>query len=456
MTAATGGTTLADRELVITRELAAPRELVFRAFTDASHVSEWWGPRGFRTTTHAQDLRPGGEWRFTMHGPDGTDYENLVRYQRIEAPARLEYQHGEPVPADCFDVTVTFDDLGGSRTRVTLRMLAASAEVKARMVEFGAIEGGAQTLERLGEVLAAREIIMTRRIDAPRALVYRALTDPSHLVQWFGPERFTCRDVAVDLQVGGVWRLVMVGPDGGEYPVHGTYMEIVPNERLVYLDEWVGEFKPTASLVVTITLADRDGATLLQIRTSAASEADRQVLGQMGMVEGWGSSLDKLQAHLGTPRPRLTVALAGDREIIMARSIQAPVARVFEAYTTVEHVRQWWGPHRDTMVSCDMDFRPGGTWRFVQRGLSGNEYAFSGEFREIVPNQRIVQTFEYDGAPGEGSVETLTFHGDDQGTTIRMHSVFPTRAARDAMVAAGMEEGAGETMDRLEAWAACP
>lgn len=154
MTAATHDTTMADLEIVVTRELEAPRDLVFRTFTDTSHISEWWGPRGFRTTTHAQDLRPGGEWRFTMHGPDGTDYENLVRYLTISPPGLLEYEHAEPVPADCFHVTVTFDELGPTRTRVTLCMRAASAVGKARLVKFGAVEGGIETLARLGEMLA--------------------------------------------------------------------------------------------------------------------------------------------------------------------------------------------------------------------------------------------------------------------------------------------------------------
>lgn len=449
MTAATKES-VAEREIVITRVIGAPRELVFRTFTDAQHVSKWWGPRGFRTTTHAHDLRPGGQWRFTMHGPDGTDYENLVTYKRVEAPSLLQYEHGEPVPAECFDVTITFDDVGGGRTKVTLRMLVASAEVKARLVEFGAVEGGNDTLTRLEELLQSREIVLTRQIDAPRALVYRAFTDPAHLVKWFGPHGFTSRDAKVDLRVGGVWRIVMVGPDGQAYPVKGTYMAIVPNERLVYLDEWVTDFKPTESMVVTINLSDRDGGTLLEVRTMAASDEDRKTLVTMGMVEGWAESFDKLQATVGAPRRRLTIGLPSDREIIMTRSFEAPRSRVYEAHTRPESIRQWWGPRAEEMVSCDMDFRVGGAWRFVLRNPGGEEYAFHGEYREIVPNERIGQTFVFEPFPNDGSVETLTFIGDERHTTIRTHSVFASREARDGMIASGMEQGASETMDRLE------
>lgn len=450
MTAATKES-VTDREIVVTRVIAAPRELVFRTFTDAEHVSKWWGPRGFRTTTHSQELRPGGQWRFTMHGPDGTDYENLVTYKRIEAPSLLQYEHGEPVPAECFDATITFEDVGGGRTKVTLRMLLASAEVKARLVEFGAVQGGNDTLSRLEELLQDREVVITRQIDAPRALVYRAFTDPAQLVRWFGPHGFTSRDAEVDLRVGGVWRIVMVAPDGQAYPIKGTYMEIVPDERLVYRDEWATDLQPTRS-VVALALTDRDGGTLLEIRVMTASDEDRKTLVATGMLEGWAEIFDRLQASVGLPRRRITIGLPSDREIVLTRSFRAPVARVFEAYTGPEHVRQWWGPHGDEMVSCELDFRPGGRWRFVQRSPNGEQYAFSGEYREIVPNERIVQTFEFDGAPGEVSVETITFLGNHERTTVRMHSVFPSRAARDGMIAAGMEGGASDTMDRLAAY----
>jgi uncharacterized protein YndB with AHSA1/START domain len=456
MTATMMEGSVAEREIIISRVIPAPRDLVFRTFTDARHVSEWWGPRGFRTTTHAQDLRPGGQWRFTMHGPDGTDYENLVTYRRIEPPSLLQYEHGETVPADCFDVTVTFEEVGSRQTRVTLRMLVASAEVKARMVEFGAVEGGTQTLERLDEILAQREIVITRQIDAPRTLVYRAFTDPAHLVRWFGPEGFTSRGAEVDLTIGGVWRIVMVGPDGAEYPVKGTYMDIVPNERLVYLDEWVADFQPTKSMVVHLDFTEQDGGTRLTLRTVLASEEDRKTVVEMGVVEGWAGSFDKLQAMVGKPRPRLTIGLPNDREIVMARSFAAPVTKVYEAYTTPEHMRQWWGPRGFEMVSCDMDFRPGGKWRFVQRGPDGVECAFRGEYREIVPNELISQTFEFEGAPGQVSEETIRFRGDATHTTVRMHSIFPSPEARDGMIDSGMEWGANETMDRLGALVEVP
>jgi uncharacterized protein YndB with AHSA1/START domain len=148
-----------DRELVTTRLFDAPRELVFDTWTDIEHIGHWWGPRGFTTTTHSIDLRPGGVWRFTMHGPDGTDYPNRVIYEEIARPERLVYRHdaGEDGDPRQFQTTVTFEEQG-AQTMLTLRTRFATAEVKRQVVEeVGAIEGAKQTLDRFGEYLAGRK-----------------------------------------------------------------------------------------------------------------------------------------------------------------------------------------------------------------------------------------------------------------------------------------------------------
>jgi uncharacterized protein YndB with AHSA1/START domain len=145
--------------IVGVREFDAPRELVFEAWTNPKHLSQWWGPNGFTTTTSAFDMRPGGNWRFVMHGPDGRDYENRITYDEIIKPERIVYHHGggddvEPVQ---FRTTVTFEDLGGNRTRLTMRALFPSAAERDRVIrEYGADKGLAQTMARLAEYLAAR------------------------------------------------------------------------------------------------------------------------------------------------------------------------------------------------------------------------------------------------------------------------------------------------------------
>jgi len=144
-----------DREIVITRVFDAPRELVFEVWTDPEHMVQWWGARGFTTTIHEMDVRPGGVWRFVMHGPDGTDYDNKVVFVEVVKPERLLYDHGAGDESDLppFRETVTFDE-EGDKTRLTMRAVFISPADRDKAAEFGAIEGGNQALDRLGEYLA--------------------------------------------------------------------------------------------------------------------------------------------------------------------------------------------------------------------------------------------------------------------------------------------------------------
>jgi uncharacterized protein YndB with AHSA1/START domain len=146
---------------------------------------------------------------------------------------------------------------------------------------------------------------------------------------------------------------------------------------------------------------------------------------------------------------QLTVTTPSDREIVLTRVFDAPRDLVFEAHTSCEHISRWWGPRRYEVSSCEMDFRPGGAWRFVQRGADGTEHGFRGEFREIVRPERIVWTFEYEGMPGHVSVDTLTLEERDGKTALTATSLFDSVEDRDGMLQSGMQEGAAETWDRL-------
>ena len=141
---------ITDRQLVLMRMFEAPIERVFDAFCDREHIGEWFGPEGFSLTIEEMDVRPGGTWRFTMHGPDGTDYANHVTYDEVERPVRLRYTHNEERP---FQVTITFDEFMGN-TVLTLRSVFPTVEEMRYQVEtVHAIEGGNQTLDRLGAYL---------------------------------------------------------------------------------------------------------------------------------------------------------------------------------------------------------------------------------------------------------------------------------------------------------------
>src|ERR1700735_2545308 len=151
MTSAIASADTAGREIVVTRVFDAPRALVFKLWTDPKHLARWWGPNGFTITNYEMDVRPGGVWRFVMHGPNGVDYQNKVVYREVVEPERLVYSH---VSEPQFEMTVTFD-AEGDKTKLTARMLFESAALRdKRSEQFGAVEGLKQTLGRLGEHLA--------------------------------------------------------------------------------------------------------------------------------------------------------------------------------------------------------------------------------------------------------------------------------------------------------------
>jgi uncharacterized protein YndB with AHSA1/START domain len=144
------GPATADREVVISRMIDAPSELVFEAFTDVKHLSRWWGPEGFTTTTRAFEFRAGGEWDFVMHGPDGTDYQEWISWTEIVPPERIALLHGESRgDPDAFESVLTFE-ADGAATRIEMRTVFPSKELRDEAVEkYRAIEGGQQTLGKL-------------------------------------------------------------------------------------------------------------------------------------------------------------------------------------------------------------------------------------------------------------------------------------------------------------------
>ncbi len=145
------------------------------------------------------------------------------------------------------------------------------------------------------------------------------------------------------------------------------------------------------------------------------------------------------------------IAKPGKQEIIMTREFSAPRDLVFKTMSDPALIPQWWGPHGLTTEVDQMDVRMGGIWRYVQRDTEGNEYAFRGVYHEIRAPERMVYTFEWEGLPGHILLETVTLQEQDGKTLVTDASVFQSLEDRDGMVQSGMEEGAADTWDRLEA-----
>ncbi len=286
-----------DLEIVVTRELAAPPELVWIAWTEPAHVARWWGPRGFTNTIHEMDVRPGGAWRLTMHGPDGTDYRNEHRFVEVVRPERLVMDH---LTAPRFRLTATFEARGAG-TVVTMRQtFATAADRDVALHRFHADEGLRENVERLGEYLGAErrgerpEVVVTRVLDAPRALVFEAWTRPEYLSRWWAPRGFTLAACEVDFRPGGAYRMVMRGPDGAEYPFHGVYRDVVPPARIVF-SAVIGPGAGDA-ILTTVTFDEEGARTRVTVRQTVPANA-RAARGQ---EQGWTETLENLAAHVAS------------------------------------------------------------------------------------------------------------------------------------------------------------
>jgi uncharacterized protein YndB with AHSA1/START domain len=151
-----------------------------------------------------------------------------------------------------------------------------------------------------------------------------------------------------------------------------------------------------------------------------------------------------------------TVTLPTDEQILITREFDAPRHLVYKAYTTPELVKRWWNAKRGEVTVCEIDLRVGGKWRYVMIADGGFEVGFHGEYREIVPNERLVSTETYEGLP-EGvseedgtTVNTATFEETDGRTTLTILVQAPNKISRDAIIESGMEAGLQDALDLLE------
>lgn len=152
----------------------------------------------------------------------------------------------------------------------------------------------------------------------------------------------------------------------------------------------------------------------------------------------------------GTSSGRAVVTLPTDTQILIIREFDAPRHLVYRAWTTPELITRWWSGDRGVVTSVEVDLRVGGTWRYVMTANGGFEVAFHGEYREIVPNERVVSTEVFEGMPDEYAVTTCTFDERGGRTTLTLLVDHTTQRGRDAEIESGMEDGMQEAMDHLE------
>ena len=306
-------------EITLTRDYSAPLISVWDAFTDAAQASQWWGPRGFSITTHAKDLRPGGIWHYTMHGPDGVDYPNKTRYHEVVEHARLVYDHGgndEQKPM--FRVTVVFTAVdGGTRMDMTMRFPSPEALEAARAIIKKA--GGESTWDRLAEYLEKQRsgketFVLNRSFAAPLEQVFEAWTDPKRLAQWSPPVGFSMEFIRADIRPGGGTFSVMTDGKGAAMYGRAAYLIIEKPNRIAYTQQFCDQeervsrhpLSPTwpATMLTEIQLAaegpDQTRVTLTwtPYGTVDATELATFVNARGGMTQGWTGSLHKLETYL--------------------------------------------------------------------------------------------------------------------------------------------------------------
>jgi uncharacterized protein YndB with AHSA1/START domain len=308
-----------SNEIKITRIYDAPVKTVWEAWTDPEQVAKWWGPRGFSLTTHSKDLRAGGSWNYTMHGPDGTDYPNKTKYFEVEKYSKLVYDHGanDSQPA-LFRVSVLFSEIK-NKTKMEMTMTLATAEAAEEIRKFIKKAGGDSTWDRLAEYLDKESLdketfVINRSFDVPQDVMFQMWTDPQHFSKWLAPTGFTMEFIKADIKSGGSTFYKMTGQ--GAPPMYGKaqYIEIRKPDRLVYTQQFCDEkgqvsrhpMAPTwpETMLTTVTLAaeapDRTRVTVKWETHGAVTreELETFIKSKAGMAQGWGGSFDKLEDYL--------------------------------------------------------------------------------------------------------------------------------------------------------------
>jgi uncharacterized protein YndB with AHSA1/START domain len=291
-----------------------------------------------------------------------------------------------------------------------------------------------------------KELVIERVFDAPRERVFEMFTKPEHLQKWWGPKKVGIAVAEIDARPGGELFIAERWPDGAMTYEFGVVREIIAPSRVVFAfhfvdekrrripfvragvsDDWRGE------IVQEATLAAEGTRTRVTIRLTGFPSAK---WGEMAKI-GANENLDRLGYAVADD---MTVTPAGDREIVITRTFDAPRVLVYEALTKVENVKNWWGPRQYGPVSASADFRAGGHYRFAHGSPQG-EVAFSGEVRESSP-ERIVYIEEFEAMPGHAAVTTVTLDERAGKTLVTVRSVYQSREDRDAVIASGMEWGA--------------
>ena len=309
-----------SNEIRITRVYDAPVQAVWDAWTDPDQAAQWWGPRGFTLTTHSKDLRPGGTWNYTMHGPDGVEYPNSTHYLEVDECAKLVYDHGaNDDRPPLFRVTVLFSENKG-KTKMEMRIALPTPEAAEETRKFIKGAGGDATWDRLAEYLekassGKEQFVINRSFDAPLDLMFEMWTNPKHFSQWLAPTGFTMQFIKADIRSGGKSFYLM---SGGNVKMYGRveYLQIDKPDRIVYTQQFCDEHEnisrhpmaPTwpETMLTTVRLSE-EGPNKTRVTVTwephgatTREELETFIKSKGGMTQGWTGSFDKLDDYIST------------------------------------------------------------------------------------------------------------------------------------------------------------
>jgi uncharacterized protein YndB with AHSA1/START domain len=292
-------------------------------------------------------------------------------------------------------------------------------------------------------------VTLTRTFNAPAELVFDCFTKAEHLAKWWGPHGFSAPNTRTDPRAGGALFIDMQGPGLYDNPSIGEFIEFNRPKRLVFT---ISAFKqPDGSFDLTnlntVTFTEQNGRTtiVLTAKVQKATEALAGALG--GMKAGWGQSLEKLGDLVGGGGK--TDVEIRDRTIVLSRAFDAPRERLWSLITEPEQYAKWWGHGGEISKIVQMDTRPGGQWLIEQAGPDGVVHKFWGEYLEVDPPSRLVQTQGFDAYAAVRVVTTLE---EQWGRTLLTRTMeFPDNAYRDGMLGSGYEAASTANYDRMDA-----
>jgi uncharacterized protein YndB with AHSA1/START domain len=310
-----------ELDLVLTRDIDAPRAILWQCWTTPEHLVHWFVPEPHRVTACQLDLRTGGACNTTFE-VDGTEVHNRGVYLEVVPNEKLvftdTYTTGwKPAPDPFMTAIVTFEDIGDGRTRYTAVARHRNADAARSHREMGFHDGWGKVATQLAAYArglmkgpgadaamkgpdadaALRTIVIERLITAPVATIWRAWMTPESLPQWWGPDGFSCRTRRIDLRQGGDWVFDMIGPDGTVYPNHHHFTLVQPETRIDYVLRQ-GENGPKHA-DARVTFEDIGGATRVTLRMTFLTAGEYAQARDFGAVELGQQTLGKLARIIG-------------------------------------------------------------------------------------------------------------------------------------------------------------